>query len=200
MSEATQVVSESLRLNIGGGDVQIPGFINVDRKTGGEAYPLAYPDESVDEIRASHILEHFPQAEEQKIVNEWVRVLKPGGRIRISVPDATKLGEMLTGERNSPISPFRFVYGGQTDENDYHKNGFNYGGLHILLQRAGLVSIQEWKSDIQGEAASLAISLNLEGLKPSRGFADILRRSTLQCRCRASCASSGRPSGALGRR
>ena len=83
---------------------------------------------------------------------------------------------MLTGERNSPISPFRFVYGGQTDENDYHKNGFNYGGLHILLQRAGLVSIQEWKSDIQGEAASLAISLNLEGLKPSRGFADILRK------------------------
>jgi hypothetical protein len=176
MAETTQVVSDVLRLNIGGGETQIPGFINIDRKDGKEAYPLDFPDESVDEIRASHILEHFPQSQEQEVVNEWVRVLKPGGRIRIAVPDAEKLAEMLLGKRNSPINPMRFVYGGQTDENDYHKNGFNYGGLHVLLQRAGLIAIDTWKSDQNGEAAHMPISLNLEGYKPTKGFRELVQK------------------------
>ncbi len=48
-------------------------------------YPLAYKDESVDEIYASHVLEHFPYNKTQEVLNDWVRVLKPGGRIRIPV-------------------------------------------------------------------------------------------------------------------
>ena len=76
-----------LKLNIGAGSTIISGFTPIDRKLGSEAYPLSYPDNSVDEIRASHILEHFSFAHAQQALKEWTRVLKPGGRIRIAVPD-----------------------------------------------------------------------------------------------------------------
>jgi len=53
---------EPTRLNLGAGDKPLDGYINLDRKTGQECFPLAYDDGSVDVIRASHILEHFPHA------------------------------------------------------------------------------------------------------------------------------------------
>ena len=46
----------ALRLNIGAGSVAIDGYTPVDRSVGKEAFPLDYEDDSVDEIRASHIL------------------------------------------------------------------------------------------------------------------------------------------------
>ena len=55
-----------VKLNIGAGDVDAPGFIAIDRKLGLEAYPLPehvngtkLETDSVDEVRASHVLEHF---------------------------------------------------------------------------------------------------------------------------------------------
>ena len=41
------------------GDVVLEGFTPIDRKLGSEVYPLNYKDGSVDEIYASHVLEHF---------------------------------------------------------------------------------------------------------------------------------------------
>ena len=60
-----------LRLNLGNNGWDIPGFIGVDRKDGKEAYPLDYPDNSVDEIRASHIIEHFGHTGAQLALNDW---------------------------------------------------------------------------------------------------------------------------------
>lgn len=40
-----------------------------------------------DEIRASHVLEHFFMEEFDSVITEWLRVLKPGGLLRIIVPD-----------------------------------------------------------------------------------------------------------------
>src|SRR5262247_2208869 len=54
----------SIKLNLGGGLRKIPGYQNIDRKLGTEVYPLReWADNSIDEIRASHILEHFPYRE-----------------------------------------------------------------------------------------------------------------------------------------
>ena len=75
-----------IKLNIGAGSTVIPGFTAIDRKLGSEAYPLPYPDGSISEIRASHILEHFTFGEAQTAMQEWTRVLKPGGRYVFSEP------------------------------------------------------------------------------------------------------------------
>jgi predicted SAM-dependent methyltransferase len=40
-----------------------------------------------NEVRASHVLEHFFMDEFDLVISEWLRVLKPGGSLRIIVPD-----------------------------------------------------------------------------------------------------------------
>lgn len=154
---------EPLRLNIGAGEVELPGFTPIDRERGSEAYPLAFGDGTVDEIYASHILEHFPAGNTQNVLNEWVRVLKPGGRLRVAVPDFAFIAKAYLSGADLPIGAF--VMGGQINSNDYHQALFDEAGLRWQLEKAGLVGIQRWKSEVM-DCASLPVSLNLEGFKP----------------------------------
>lgn len=168
LTDPTAIVPEAveaspLRLNIGAGDVPLEGFTPVDRRHGDEAYPLAYPDACADEVYASHVLEHFPCRDSEKVVNDWVRVLKPGGRIRIAVPDLRQIAQHIVAGSNLPLTGF--IYGGQTDANDFHKTGFDESGLRWYMEKAGLVGIQRWTSTLK-DCAALPISLNLEGYKP----------------------------------
>jgi hypothetical protein len=154
---------DPVRLDIGCGDSPRPGHIGVDRLFGREAFPLAFPDKSVDSIVASHVLEHFPHAQVQAVVTEWVRVLKPGGTIRIAVPDLAKIAEnYLAGVQQNTMG---YLMGGQTDANDFHKTAFDREKLRKLLADCGLVLIKPWTSDI-ADCAAYPISLNLEGSKP----------------------------------
>lgn len=151
----------SLKLNIGAGVAQIEGYRPIDRKLGLEAYPLSdVADNSVEDIRASHILEHFSFNDTQKVLNEWVRVLQPGGRIRIAVPDFDK----ITGDLATDPKRFRYLMGGQKDQDDFHRAVFTEATLRDAMAKAGLVNIKRWESK-NTDCASLPVSLNLEGYK-----------------------------------
>jgi SAM-dependent methyltransferase len=50
----------------------------------GDALALPFPDEHFDVVIASEILEHIP--EDEKAMHELVRVVKPGGRVVVTVP------------------------------------------------------------------------------------------------------------------
>lgn len=158
-----------VKLNIGAGDTKIDGFIPIDRKFGSEACPLPrtvkwegqtydIKTNSVDEIRASHILEHFSFSAARVALQEWVRVLKPGGRLRVAVPDVDKVMSCADDNR------LFYLMGGQTDENDFHKSAYDERRLTACLEEAGLVNIQRWSSS-NTDCAALPISLNLEGVK-----------------------------------
>ncbi|MCK4624077.1 MAG: methyltransferase domain-containing protein [Phycisphaerae bacterium] len=150
----------TIKLNIGAGNSPIKGYENLDRKTGQEACPLKYDTGSVDEVRASHILEHFGFREAPEVLAEWMRVLKPGGRIRIAVPDVDKVLAASATDIKWPL----YLMGGQTDENDFHKSVWNEGNLRKVMEAAGIENIEPWSSD-NTDCASLPISLNLEGMK-----------------------------------
>ena len=147
-----------IKLNIGAGSTVIEGFTPIDRKLGTEAFPLPYADGSVDEIRASHILEHFTFGDAQKAMEEWSRVLKPGGRIRISVPDVDKVLKDETPNR------LFYLMGGQMHADDIHKSAYDRNRLTALMQQNGLRQIKDWYSP-NTDSAALPISLNLEGVK-----------------------------------
>lgn len=158
-------VSEMVKLNLGSGSIEIEGFKNVDRSLGAEVFPLAQDDDSVDEIRASHILEHFASAEAYEVVKHWVKKLKPGGLIKIAVPDCRKIFKgYLEQKAGETFNTSGYLMGGQVDSNDFHKSIYDESALKQLMKAAGLIDIETWADDIQ-DCAALPISLNLQGTK-----------------------------------
>ncbi len=149
-----------MKLDIGAGAQALAGYTAVDRKIGSEAYPLAFPDESAEEIRASHVLEHFDWRTVPKVLADWLRVLKPGGTIKVAVPNM----EYVASNLNHPQA-LLWAMGGQTDANDYHRSAFTPQMLTNVLTAAGFENVQAWASDAK-DCSSLPCSLNLMATKP----------------------------------
>jgi hypothetical protein len=170
-----------VKLNIGAGQTAplLDGYIPIDRKDGQEAYPLTgWQDESVDEIYASHVLEHFSAKDTPAVVNEWARVLKPGGRMRIAVPDFRWCAaRYMSGEMDGNLG--NYICGAQSDQDDYHKSIFDEPGLRMHMERAGLVGIERFAPFVK-DCSSLPVSLNLEGYKPAN-LGPISQRCILVC-------------------
>ena len=83
------------RLELGSGFHPTPGFTHLDINPNapdvdivGTAWPLNLPNNSVGEIRAVDVLEHLSYWDTPRILDDWFRVLTPGGKIYIQVPDA----------------------------------------------------------------------------------------------------------------
>ena len=165
-------IERPVRLNLGCGDFQPEGYVNLDKKLGHEVYPLAYPDNYADEIRASHILEHFSHLRTPEVLAEWVRVLKPGGKLLVAVPDLRLMCESYLAGK--PGNYQGWLMGGHDDEHDHHGAQFDERGLAKLMADAGLTCIKPWRSKIQ-DCASFPISLNLEGVKPTERERDAAR-------------------------
>ena len=112
-----------MKLNIGSGNTVLEGYTPWDIKDGKQAFPLDLPDNSVDAIYASHILEHFGHRETVTVVQDWVRVLKPGGLLQICVPDFDLcIDQYRNGDQNLTEA---FLMGGQVNGHDFHKALFN---------------------------------------------------------------------------
>lgn len=160
-----------IKLDIGCGDKPVDGYVPIDRKFGKEAYPLDVQDGTVDEIRASHVLEHFPHGQVGHVLADWVRCLRPGGILRVAVPDFETIARAYLNRQEIPVQGY--VMGGQTDPDDFHRSIFDREELTTLFRQLGLRQIRTWKSD-QQDCAALPISLNLECRKPLYSHQDIM--------------------------
>ena len=107
-----------IRLNFGCGQIKIEGYIGVDLYAA-EAdvkcdlfkYPLPWKEGEVDEIIASHFVEHVPGAIRWAFFDECWRILKPGGLLKIVVPNFKS--ERAYGDCTHawpPITAFSFCY------------------------------------------------------------------------------------------
>jgi len=108
----------------------------------GDAVDLSpFDDEIFDELYASHILEHFDyNGPLQKALKEWYRVLKPEGKLYISVPDMEVLCKLFVRQGITAQARFhliRMMFGGHVDEYDYHHTGFYLAFLNKVLAEAG---------------------------------------------------------------
>jgi predicted SAM-dependent methyltransferase len=102
-----------------------------------------FEDESIEAIYTSHVLEHFYYALNYELaftLAEWYRVLKQGGQLMISVPDLRTLCWLYSRPDLDVHTRFRImamIFGGQTNEYDVHKVGFDFDILCIYLADAG---------------------------------------------------------------
>ncbi len=131
-----------MKLDIGAGSVAAhePDFLTVDAYAPADVtaqmWDLPFPDGSVDEIWTSHALEHVPRERVIPTLTEWVRVLCPGGKATISVPDldyATRYWSRHRGEEWA----LQMLFGNQLHEGEFHKTGWTSRSLHLDLVAAG---------------------------------------------------------------
>ena len=64
-----------IKLDLGCGPHRLPGYIPIDDSLGHDVRALPFRDGSVDEIRASHVLEHIPYREAQPVLEHWFNLL-----------------------------------------------------------------------------------------------------------------------------
>ena len=161
-SDDAGLVAPLVRLNLGAGTCPLPGYLNLDRKTGQEIYPLAFADGSVDEVRASHVLEHFSHRLTGAVLAEWVRVLKPGGLLKIAVPNFEWIARAyLAGES---VDVQGFTMGSHSHADDHHGAIFDEEELTRAMRKHGCYDVRPWTSE-QGDCAALPVSLNLQAKK-----------------------------------
>lgn len=90
-----------------------------------------------EEIRASHILEHFPFREAVPLIHGWLKALKPGGKFFVEVPDAEwgceNLLKYLQANPDEWFSEVYKIIGFQSNPGDFHKNLFCKKMLFDLL-------------------------------------------------------------------
>ncbi len=135
-----------------------------------------FSDHSFVEIYASHVLEHIDyNGKLQQALKEWHRVLSPGGKIYISVPDLDILAGLFLNKDLSLDERFhvvRMIFGGHIDQHDYHQVGLNMELLAAFAGTAGFENIERvdefglFNDTSSYRFVDVPISLNIIAYKP----------------------------------
>ncbi len=76
---------QPLKLHLGCGGKHLPGYLNIDMNWSSATdytcniAKLSCPDNSVSRIETYHVIEHIPRPQAERVLQEWYRVLQPGG-------------------------------------------------------------------------------------------------------------------------
>lgn len=109
------MAKQKIKLNLGCGNDHREGFINIDavKETDPDLLhdlldPLPFLDETVSEILAQDILEHFIKEDLENLVAEIARVLKVGGKLFIRIPN---IDDIIVRFENDKEVRNEFLYG-----------------------------------------------------------------------------------------
>jgi predicted SAM-dependent methyltransferase len=175
--------ASDLLVNLGAGPKGKEGWINVDV----EAHPgvncvydcrkkLPFPNDSVRGIFCEHFFEHLEYTEEvPHFLSECHRVLKPGGNIRLIVPDLEAYVRAYCSEGWMELEKLRELGPNHKDphfkchyntrmellnmlfrQGSQHKFGYDYDTLAFLLGRFGFKGIKREKCS-HGRSPELCI-------------------------------------------
>lgn len=106
---------------------------------------LAFHDNSLGAVYASHVLEHFSHRDTNRVLAEWYRALRPGGTLILNVPDldwachAWLNPALRTPYFRDDQTFLEVFFGGQDVPGEVHYTGFTANGLKAQLLRVGFV-------------------------------------------------------------
>jgi len=139
-------------LHLGCGDIDAPGFINVDARSLPHVHIVTkrlfdlymVPDGAVDLVYMCHVLEHVAHQELHPTLVELRRVLKAGGLLRVSVPDFDKMLDIYHQTDKDILAIEPPMMGGQDYAFNFHYSLFNAARLKQSLEAAGFRDVQSW--------------------------------------------------------
>jgi SAM-dependent methyltransferase len=113
-------------LDVGCGIRKYPGSIGIDFNSASAAdvlcdldrFPYPFADRTFDHLRAIHVIEHVTDV--VRTMEEFHRLVRPGGRIRIETPHYTDYSSFCDPTHKHHLNSFSFRYFGSND------GGFGY--------------------------------------------------------------------------
>ena len=181
----------ALKIHLGCGKRQIPGFVHCDRV----AFPHVdhvidirnleiFGDDSAELIYACQVLEYFDREEVGIVLAEWRRVLRPGGTLRLSVPNFAFIARMYAA--GLKLDWFLGTLYGKIDDGSngyvYHKTTYDEESLRRVLTLAGFDNPRLWRwQDVEHsnvddfsqayfphmeKERGILVNLNMEANKP----------------------------------
>ncbi len=113
-------------LDVGCGVNKYPGSIGIDINPATRAdvicnldtFPYPFADASFDSLRAIHVIEHLTDV--IRAMEEFHRLVRPGGRVRIETPHYTDFSSFCDPTHKHHLNSFSFRYFGTNDA------GFGY--------------------------------------------------------------------------
>jgi SAM-dependent methyltransferase len=150
--------SGARHLHLGCGPKYLPGFVNIDGNLFNKLdlwldvrNGLPFASNSADSIYSTHMFEHFYPDELQLLLRECLRVLKPGGGIRLIVPN---LASAIFAYSRNQIAWFDDSFprhfdslGGRFSNfvfcDGQHRTAFDFTYMDEVLRQSGFRDVEE---------------------------------------------------------
>ncbi len=134
-------------LDVGCGIRKFPGAIGIDYNSASAAdvvcdldsFPYPFADRVFDGLRAIHVIEHVTDV--VRTMEEFHRLVKPGGRVRIETPHYTDYSSFCDPTHKHHLNSFSFRYFGQ----DHGGFGYYTGAkFREIFVRVKLLALWKW--------------------------------------------------------
>ena len=150
-------MGKQVKLNLGAGaGMQLEGYISIDKFDPSsdicmDVQELKLPENSVDEIFASHLLEHLNPHFIESTLSNWLKTLKPGGALVLELPNIEGLCKLfLDGDDKQKREITMYIHGAQntTGTGDPrnitspHLWGYYPKALREILTNVGFVDVE----------------------------------------------------------
>lgn len=189
---------QPLRLHLGCGEKYLEGYINIDYSPQehtlqshavadvfADITTLAFPPQTVDEIRMHHVFEHFERATALALLLNWQSWLKLGGVLHIETPDILGCARLLTSRASYSVKQavLRHAFGSHEAAWAYHYDGWYADKYQYILGGLGFtVTCRPWQwtqPPFLPNVDVLAEKRRSLELVPALAFVDLVLRDSL---------------------
>jgi predicted SAM-dependent methyltransferase len=178
--------NKEILIHIGCGELNDKKYINIDARAFPHVHVVSenimlddFYDNSVDLIYGCHVLEHVSHLNISKLLSAWYKKLKPGGVVRISVPDFDRIIDIYNDNGKDITTIQNPLMGGQDYPTNFHMVALNFNYLKNVFERFDYKVVRMWEpriakhhsfDDWSDKTLSIngkeyIISLNIEAIK-----------------------------------
>ena len=134
-------------LDVGCGVKKYAGSVGIDRNAASAAdvicdldrFPYPFADHAFDGLRAIHVIEHVQDV--IRTMEEFHRLVRPGGRVRIETPHYTDFSSFCDPTHRSHLNSYSFRYFGEDHAGFGYYSNVRFREISVRLK---LLNLWRW--------------------------------------------------------